>query len=174
MQPIPKKWILLFAVAVVAILICCAIEVPPTWDVAELVEAEPRTTLQGLEFLLNEDASPFGATLVNRTDFLLESAAIVGVYDDMIFIPGLEVKLDGHWYTVPREDYFSAGIGLELAPGDRVSGKLSLGPYGYGRLPDGAYRVFYSAYRPDSPMASYTAYAYFDIQNRRYCLPGDS
>lgn len=156
---------------IIVVLVMCGIFVgnnlfsPKVWDVTQLTVSESQSHLSGLEFVLNLDNTPISATFSNNTDICLDSGASAGPNAEIIFSPELEVLLDGVWYEVPFEPYASAGIGLELSPGDSVSGQVSFSHY--GRLPDGQYRTLYGAYLPSSNMR-YVAYAYLDVQNGRY------
>lgn len=137
----------------------------PEWDVEALMLSEERETLPGLELMLDAEAAPFGVTLLNGTDMVLESGASVGSDPSvLIFTPGLDVLLDGRWYDVPCKDGASAGVGLTLGLGEAVSGRGSLD--GYGRLPDGEYRAVYGAY-PPGERVGYGACARFWIEGGR-------
>jgi hypothetical protein len=139
---------------------------PKTWDAAQLTVSKSQAQLPGLELVLDLDSMPIGVRFSNNTDIHLESGASVGSDMETIFSLDLEVLLDGVWYEVPSESYASAGIGLELAPGDSVSGQAGF-PY-YGKLPDGQYRALYGAYSPSSNLQYYVAYAYLGVQDGRY------
>lgn len=93
-----------------------------TWDDTRLTVSKLQSQLLGLEFVLNLDSMSISATFSNNMDIRLDSGASAGSDTETIFSPELEVLLDGVWYEVPFEPYASAGIGLELASGDSVSG----------------------------------------------------
>lgn len=140
------------------------------WNPKELAVSQSPAAAPGLELTLNLEEYPIGVTFTNNSEFPLESCASVGKdADDVIFFLGLEVLLDGVWYIVPSRVGDSAGIGLNLEPGNAVNGRAGLSLY--GQLPDGHYRASYSAWLPGAEEV-YVAYAYFDAANRRCVSPG--
>lgn len=112
---------------------------PVQLDPAKLTPAETRDSVSGTELSLSISGTAMDLTFSNRSDARLESGAAVDGDGNLYFTGGLQVLLDGQWYEVPSEEYATAGVGLELEPGDSVSGQYSLSPY--GALPDGQYRV---------------------------------
>ena len=144
---------------------------------ADLTPAETEESYPGAELSLEINGYQIGLTFSNNSDSRLESGASVGRDNELFFDGGLEILLDGVWYTVPQKDYVTAGVGLELEPGDSVSGNCSLSPY--ERLSDGQYRVSmgYWVFDPELgyPLAGrhlyYVTYARLDIVDGRYTLP---
>ena len=112
---------------------------PVELDPAELAPAETGEPCPGAELSLAVNGYLMELTFSNHSDARLESGAAVDGDGNLYFTGGLQVLLDGQWYEVPSEEYATAGVGLELEPGDSVSGQYSISPY--GTLPDGQYRI---------------------------------
>lgn len=150
---------------------------PVPLEAAGLTPAETEESYPGVELTLESNGYQIGLIFSNNSDARLESGAAVGRNNELFFSGGLEILLDGVWYTVPHKDYATAGVGLELEPGDSVSGYYSLSPY--EKLPDGQYQlpVGYWVFDPELgyPLAGrhpyYVTYARFDIVDGRYTLP---
>lgn len=130
----------------------------------------------GTELSLEMDGAHLLLTFINRSDAHLTSGASVRQDKTLHFSGGLQVLLDGQWYFVPHKDYATAGVGLELGPGDSVSGEYSISPI-YGRLPDGQYRLPFHYWRrepgSDAPLSqqpSYISYASFIVSDGQYVL----
>lgn len=112
---------------------------PVELNPAELTLAETVEPYPGAELSLEINGALISLTFSNHSEARLESGASVDGDRNLFFTGGLQVLLDGQWYKVPSEPYATAGVGLELEPGDSVSGQYSLSPY--GKLPDGQYRI---------------------------------
>ena len=112
-------------------------------------------------------------TFSNHSDAQLESGASVDGDRNLFFTGGLQVLLEGQWYEVPSEEYATAGVGLELEPGDSISGQYSLSPY--GTLADGQYRIAFGYWQgspsEDDPLLRqprHCSYAEFSVEDERY------
>ena len=168
-----KKLTVIAAVLILSLLFAACAPDTSQWDAADLSPSADAEPFPGLELAFDLPETPTApvnitGTFTNTSDIPLESGGAVGRDNVLIFIPGLEVKLDGVWYSVPHEEIITAGVGLELSPGASVSGKLDLSPF--GRLPDGQYRALYTASPRDSDETC-AAYAYFDIADGLFALP---
>ena len=149
---------------------------PADLDLAKLAPAETRDSVPGTELSLSIRGTALDLTFSNHSDVRLESGAAVDGDRNLYFTGGLQVLLDGQWYVMPSEAYATAGVGLELQPGDSVSGSYYLTPY--GDLPDGTYRIAFD-YRQTSPSTNdplmhhphHQSYARFDVKTGRYVLP---
>lgn len=138
-----KKWgalvltlaVLAVGLGVFALYTARPVELNP----AELTPAETVESCPGAELSLAVKGKLMELTFSNHSEARLESGASVDGDRNLFFTGGLQVLLDGQWYKVPSEPYATAGVGLELEPGDSVSGQYSLSPY--GKLPDGQYRI---------------------------------
>ena len=145
-------------------------------DPAKLTPAETVESCPGAELSLTISGTDMALTFSNHSDARLESGAAVGGDRNFYFTGGLQVLLEDQWYMMPSEAYSTAGVGLELQPGDSVSGPYDLTPY--GDLPDGAYRIAFD-YRQRSPSADdplmhhpyHQSYARFDVETGRYVIP---
>lgn len=149
---------------------------PVDLDPAELTRAETVEPYPGTELSLEINGALINLTFSNHSDARLESGASVDGERNLFFSGGLQVLLDGQWYEVPSETYATAGVGLELEPGDSVSGQYSLSPY--GTLPDGQYRITFG-YWQRSPSEQdpllrqpyHQSYARFAVESGRYVTP---
>ena len=146
---------------------------PAPFDLAELTPAETVESCPSAELSLEIDGHSLELTFQNNSDSWLASGASVDRNNDFFFHGGLDVFLDGQWYQVPSEDIVTAGVGLELEPGDSVSGAYSF--VGYDQLPDGQYRFPFGYWvfdptsdRPISEGPYYESYVTFAIQNGKY------
>ncbi|MCI8422067.1 MAG: hypothetical protein HFF50_00825 [Lawsonibacter sp.] len=147
---------------------------PVTLHAEELTRAVERETYPGTQLKLDITAYQMTMTVENHSDITLESGAAVDQNKEIFEIPWLEVLLDGVWYSVPHETYASAGVGLELAPGEAVSMRVVLSPY--GKLPDGQYRISFGYWPldpgedrlPAQERPFYAVYARFDMEKGRY------
>lgn len=149
---------------------------PEELNPAELTPADTVEPCPGVELFLEVNGNLMELTLSNHSDARLESGAAVDGDRNLYFTGGLQVLLDGQWYVVPSEEYATAGVGLELEPGDSVSGRYSLFPY--GELPDGQYRVALGYWQrspsEEDPLLRqpyHQSYARFDVENGRYVIP---
>ena len=147
-----KKWgalVLMLAVLAVGLGVFAWYTARPVeLNPAELTPAETVESCPGAELSLAVKGKLMELTFSNHSDARLESGASVDGDRNLLFTGGLQVLLDGQWYEVPAEKYATAGVGLELEPGDSVSGQYSFSPY--GKLPDGQYRIAF-AYWQRSP-----------------------
>lgn len=138
-----KKWgalVLTLAVLAVGLGVFALYTARPVeLNLAELTLAETVESCPGAELSLAVKGKLMELTFSNHSGARLESGASVDGDRNLLFTGGLQVLLDGQWYKVPSEPYATAGVGLELEPGDSVSGQYSLSPY--GKLPDGQYRI---------------------------------
>lgn len=147
---------------------------PVDLDPAELSPAENYESYPGVELALDIRSYQIDMTLRNDSDIHIESGAAVDQNQNLIETPGLDVLLDGTWYIVPHETYASAGVGLELAPGDQVPVRASMSPY--GKLPDGQYRLSFGYWEqtpeedgtPLRERPFYVSRARIDIVNGKY------
>lgn len=147
---------------------------PVVLNPAELTQAEGHESYPGVELMLDITSYQMNFTLRNGSIDRLESGASVDQDQNLIDTPGVDVLLDGIWYNVPHKTYASAGVGLELEPGNQVSIRASMSPY--GKLPDGQYRLSfgYWKYTPEedrTPLSQrpfYVSCARFDITNGKY------
>ena len=151
---------------------------PKPYDSTELTPAETVESYPGTELSLKIDGHSLELTFQNGSDSWLSSGASVDQNQELFLHGSLAVLLDGQWYEVPQEDIATAGVGLELAPGDSVSGSFSFA--GYSSLPDGLYRISfgYWAFDPgeNTPVNSnpyFESYAEFEIQSGKYILPSN-
>lgn len=103
----------------------------------DLTPAKECDTDPGLELSLLLTGQQLQMTFVNNTDFTLDSGAGVDGNRELIVHAGLDILLDGVWYTVPCEPLATAGVRVTLAPGDTVQARVHLAQY--GKLPDGQY-----------------------------------
>lgn len=149
---------------------------PAPFDLAELTPAETVESCPSAELSLEIDGHSLELTFQNNSDSWLASGASVDRNNDFFFHGGLDVFLDGQWYQVPSEDIVTAGVGLELEPGDSVSGAYSF--VGYDQLPDGQYRFPFGYWvfdptsdRPISEGPYYESYAEFLVEDGQYTLP---
>lgn len=149
---------------------------PMVLDPAELTQAETVEDYPGAELSLEVNGSLMELTFSNHSDARLESGASVDGERNLSFGGGLQVLLDGQWYEVPSEPYATAGVGLELEPGDSVSGQYSLSPY--GQLPDGQYRIALGYWQrspgekdPLLRQPYHQSYARFDVESGHYMAP---
>lgn len=149
---------------------------PVQLDPAKLTPAETAEPCPGAELSLEIKGALMELTFSNHSDARLESGAAVDGERNLYFTGGLQVLLDGQWYEVPSEEYATAGVGLELEPGDSVSGQYSLSPY--GTLPDGQYRISFGYWQrspsEDDPLLRqpyHKSYARFDVESGRYVTP---
>ena len=149
---------------------------PAGLDPAKLAPAETRDSVPGTELSLSISGTGMELTFSNHSDARLESGAAVGGDRNLYFAGGLQVLLDGQWYEMPSEAYSIVGVGLELQPGDSVSGVYDLTPY--GDLPDGEYRIAFDYWQrspsDDDPLMHHPyhqSYARFDVKTGRYALP---
>lgn len=107
-------------------------------------------------------------SLTNLGRESLFSGASVGS-ENRLFTGGeIEVLLNGRWYQVPQERYASAGVGIELAPGESFQAEVVLHPE--RRLPDGQYR-FSFGYQCGGDMLRHVSFARFDVVKGRYVQP---
>lgn len=141
---------------------------PMALKAEDLTPAAADNTDPGLELSLSLTGQQLQMTFRNNTDFTLDSGASVDGNHEIVVSAHLDILLDGVWYTVPYEPYATAGIGLELEPGDVCQVRVSLSHY--DRLPDGQYRVSFGGQRR-STGAYYRAYARLDVENGLYVLP---
>ena len=148
---------------------------PVSLRAEELSPAETLAAYPGAELTLETTGYQLELTFSNHSDARLESGASVDQNRDLFFDAGLAVLLDGQWYWVPHKDYATAGVGVELEPGDSASGRVVLSPY--GKLPDGQYRITFSYWHRDRDQDTriqaqeyYESYAQFRIEGGRYLL----
>ena len=146
---------------------------PEPFDPAELTPAETLEAYPGTELSLEIDGHSLNVTFQNNSDSWLSSGAPVDENKHLFLYDGLAVLLDGRWYHVPYKNIATAGVGLELAPGDSVFGSFSFTAYDV--LPDGPYRIPYGYWafdpksdRPISEGPYYESYVTFAIQNGKY------
>lgn len=151
---------------------------PEPFDPAELTPAETAESCPGAKLSLEIDGLSLELTFQNNSDSWLASGASVDGDNNFFFHGGLDVFLSGQWYQVPREDIVTADVGLELEPGDSVSGAYSF--VGYDQLPDGQYRIplGYWVFDPtsDRPISEgpyYESYAEFLVADSRCALPAE-
>ena len=149
---------------------------PVVLDPAKLTPAETVETFPGAELSLELNGALINLTFSNRGDARLESGASVDGDRNLFFTGGLQVLLEGQWYEVPSEEYATAGVGLELEPGDSVSGQYTLSPY--GKLSDGQYRIAFGYWQStpseDDPLLRqpyHKSYARFDVKDGKYVAP---
>ena len=150
---------------------------PEPFDPAELTPAETVLSYPGAELSLEISGRQVALTFSNHSGARLDTGVAVGTDRERFFFGGLDVFLDGRWYQVPHKDIATAGVGLELAPGDSVPGAFSF--TAYDALPDGQYRIPYGywTFDPASDQSHrtnpyYESYVTFAIQNGKY-LPFD-
>ena len=150
---------------------------PEPFDPAELTPAETLEAYPGTELSLEIDGHVLNVTFQNNSDSWLSSGATIDENKHLFLHGGLAVLLDGRWYQVPHKDIATAGVGLELAPGDSVPGAFSF--TAYDALPDGQYRIPYGywTFDPASDRSHranpyYESYVTFAVQNGKY-LPSD-
>lgn len=149
---------------------------PVDLNPAELTPAETAEPCPGVELSLAVNGYLMELTFSNHSDARLESGAAVDGDGNLYFTGGLQVLLDGQWYEVPSEEYATAGVGLELEPGDSVSGQYSLSPY--GTLPDGQYRISLGYWQrspsEEDPLLRqpyHCSYAEFVVKDSQYVVP---
>lgn len=149
---------------------------PVVLDPAKLTPAETGETFPGAELSLKLNGALINLTFSNHSDARLESGASVDGDRNLFFTGGLQVLLEGQWYKVPSEEYATAGVGLELEPGDSVSGQYSLSPY--GTLSDGQYRIAFGYWKrspgEEDPLLRqpyHCSYAEFSVKDGRYVTP---
>lgn len=149
---------------------------PAPFDPAELTPAETVESCPSAELSLEIDGHSLELTFQNNSDSWLASGASVDRNNDFFFHGGLDVFLDGQWYQVPHKDIATVGMGLELEPGDSVSGAYSFA--GYGDLPDGRYRISFGYWEcdpalnvPNSQRPYYETYTEFLVEDGQYTLP---
>jgi hypothetical protein len=153
---------------------------PVRLDAAELTPAETLESLPGLELYLDTHRGhTLSMTVMNRSGLSVESGGSVDQDATLYLDPGLDVLLNGAWYNVPYEPYASAGVGLELAPGEEIEGQTGLSQY--GRLPDGQYRLSFVYWqqahgdeRPRKDLPLYASYTGLEILDGNYILPTSS
>lgn len=155
---------------------------PVRLDAGALTPAETLDSLPGLELYLDTHRGhTLSMTVVNRSGLSVESSGSADQDTTLYLEPGLDVLLNGNgiWYNVPYEPYTSAGVGLELAPGEEVEGQVRLSQF--GRLPDGQYRLSFvywkhipgdERHRKDLPL--YASYTGLEISDGSYTLPTSS
>ena len=146
---------------------------PVSLTAEELNPAETMDSYPGADLSLEIDDRQIRMIFSNRSDTLLESGAGINQSQKLLFDAGLDILLDDRWYAVPFREYSTAGVGLEIKPGDTVEGEAILSPY--GRLPDGQYRISLGYWRwepdDDSPLSQqpyYESYALFNIEEGNY------
>ena len=153
---------------------------PIRLNASELTPAETLDSLPGLELYLDTHRShTLSMTVVNRSGLSVESGGSVDQDATLYLDPGLDVLLNGTWYNVPYEPYASAGVGLELAPGEEIEGQTSLSQYGH--LPDGQYRLSFVYWqqapgdeRPRKELPLYASYTGLEISGGNDTLPTSS
>lgn len=136
--------------------------------------ADPRQrqngAYSGAELTLETTGYQLYLTFSNFSDVRLESGASVDREGKLLFDAGLAVLLDGQWYWVPHKEYDTAGVGLEVEPGDTVQGQVFLSPY--GKLPTDSTVTFGYWHRSsDGPLQEqdyYESYAQFRVEGGRY------
>ena len=153
---------------------------PVRLDAGALTPAETLDSLPGLELYLDTHRGhTLSMTVVNRSGLSVESGGSVDQDATLYLEPGLDVLLNGIWYNVPYEPYTSAGVGLELAPGEEVEGQVRLSQF--GRLPDGQYRLSFGYWtqapedeRPRKDLPLYASDTGLEILDGNYTLPTSS
>ena len=144
---------------------------PVSLRAEELTPAETMEAYSGADLTLETTGYQLYLTFSNFSDARLESGASVDREGKLLFDAGLAVLLDEQWYWVPRKEYDTAGVGLEVEPGDTVQGQVFLSPY--GKLPDGQYRITFGYWHrsSDGPLQEqdyYESYAQFCVEGGRY------
>lgn len=150
---------------------------PVRLNAAELTPAETLDSLPGLELYLDAHRGhTLSMTVVNRSGLSVESGGSVDQDATLYLDPGLDVLLNGTWYNVPYEPYASAEVGLELGPGEKIEGQVSLSQF--GRLPDGQYRLSFVYWQqapgdehPLKDLPLYASYTGLEISDGNYTLP---
>ena len=153
---------------------------PVRLNAGAMTPAETLDSLPGLELYLGTyRGCTLSMTVVNRSGLSVESSGSADQDTTLYLEPGLDVLLNGIWYNVPYEPYTSAGVGLELAPGEEVEGQVRLSQF--GRLPDGQYRLSFGYWtqapedeRPRKDLPLYASYTGLEILDGNYTLPASS
>ena len=99
---------------------------PVSLRAEELTPAETMEAYSGAELTLETTGYQLYLTFSNFSDARLESGASVDREGKLLFDAGLTALLDGQWYWVPHKEYDTAGVGLEVEPGDTVQGQVFL------------------------------------------------
>ncbi len=143
---------------------------PLALDPAQLALSDNQRGLSSPEAELALDIRPgrIDLSLTNLGRESLFSGASVGS-ENRLFTGGeIEVLLNGRWYQVPQERYASAGVGIELGPGESFQAEVFLNPA--RRLPDGQYR-FSFGYQYGERLLRHISCARFDVARGRYVQP---
>lgn len=140
---------------------------PVRLNASELTPAETLDSLPGLELYLDTHRGhTLSMTVVNRSGLSVESGGSVDQDATLYLDPGLDVLLNGTWYNVPYEPYASAGVGLELAPGEEIEGQTSLSFVYWQQAPGDE--------RPRKDLPLYASYTGLEILGGNDTLPTSS